>query len=101
MGISLPMKVAVAGVLNLDLGSRDGGLRVEESDPLLVARPRGSPLDTSRHHGFPIRIQTSQGFQSSHGFRRVNVRVGALEIASDFQRSRCHPNLLVTHLSSP
>ena len=87
---------AGAGVLNLDLGSPDGGLRVEESDPLLVSSPRRPPLDASRHHGFPIGIQTSQGFQSSHGFRGENVRVGVLEVASDFQLSRCHESPFAT-----
>src|SRR5262249_2200486 len=68
----------------------DGGLWIEESDPLLVSSPRRAPLDTSRHHGFTISIQTSQGLQGSHGFQGENVRVGVLEVASDFQLSRCH-----------
>src|SRR5262249_2363264 len=85
---------ASAGVLNLDLSSRDGGLWVEESDPLPVSSPRRTLFDTSRHHCFSVSIQTSQGFQSSHGFRGENVRVGVLEVASDFQRSRCHESPL-------
>jgi hypothetical protein len=80
--------------LNLDLCSGNGGLWVKESDPLLVSGPRGAPLDASRHHCFPISIQTSQGLQGSHGFGRENVRVGVLEVASDFQLSRCHESPL-------
>src|SRR5262249_8912453 len=75
---------AGAGVLNLDPGARDGGLWVEEGDSLLVSRPRPAPLDTSRHHGFPVRIQIS------HGFQGENVRVGVLEVASDCQLSCRH-----------
>ena len=81
-------KAAVARILDLDLCSRDGGLRVQESNPLLVSSSRRSSLDASRHHCFPIRIQTSQGFQSRYGFRSENIRVDAFEVASDFQLSR-------------
>ena len=78
------------GVTGFDLGSRVGGPRVEESDPLLVASPCRSPFDPSRHHGFPIRIQPCQSLQCSHGFRGENVRIGMFEVTSDFQLSRCH-----------
>ena len=46
-------EVAVAGVLNLDLRSGDGRLRVEEGDALLVSGARRAPLDAGRHDAFP------------------------------------------------
>ena len=81
-------KSAVARFLDCDLCSSDGGLRVQESNPLFVSSSHASSFDASRHHLFPIRIQTSQGFQSRYGFRSENIRVGAFEVASDFQGSR-------------
>jgi hypothetical protein len=83
-----PDKSAVARFLDFDLCSSDRGLRVQESNPLSVSSSRRSSFDASRHHSFPIRIQTSQGFQSGYGFRSENIRVGAFEVASDLQRSR-------------
>jgi len=83
-----PDKIAVARVLDFDLCSSDGGLRVQESNPLSVSSSRRSSFHARRHHPFTIRIQTSQGFQSGNGFRSENIRVGALEVASDFQTSR-------------
>jgi hypothetical protein len=83
-----------AGVLDLDPGSSYAGLWVEENDPLLVASPRCAPLDPGRHDGFPIRIQSRQGFQSSDGFWSENVRVSALEVSADFQLSCGHESPL-------
>jgi hypothetical protein len=83
-----PDKVAVARILDFDLCSSDGGLRVQESNPLFVSISRRSSFNASRHYPFPIRIQTSHGFQSGYGFRSENIRVGAFEVASDFQTSR-------------
>ena len=59
-------------------------------NPLLESSPLRARLDPSGHHCLPIGIRASQGFQRSHGFRHENVRIGVLEVASDFQLSRCH-----------
>jgi hypothetical protein len=83
-----PDKSAVARFLDFDPCSSDGGLRIQESNPLFVSSSHASSFDASRHHLFPIRIQASQGFQSLYGSRSENIRVGAFEIASDFQGSR-------------
>jgi hypothetical protein len=63
-------------------------LRAQKTNPLFVSNSRRSPFNARRHHSFPIRIQTRQGFQSGNGFQSEHVWVVALEVTPDFQPSR-------------
>ena len=65
-------------------------VRVEEGDPLFVACPCCPPLDASRHHGFPISVESRQLFEGVDGVRGVDVLIGMRQVASDLECSWCH-----------
>ena len=74
------------GVLHPDVGSRQGGVRVEERDPLLAARTRGPPVQAGGHQSPSRLVQGSQRSERRHRLGRVDVCVGPLQIAADLEQ---------------
>ena len=97
-------EVAVAGVLNLDLRPRDGGLWVEKSHPLLVPGPRRAALDAGRHELFPVFIQMRKRIQSRDSLISKDIPVLIFQIASNFKHritSRRHNSKTEKERSTP
>ena len=78
---------AVARVLNLDQRPRNVGVRIEELDAVLLARPRRSPADPVRHHLFAVVVERRQLVKRAHHLGREDVVVDRLQVAADLQHS--------------
>jgi len=75
----------VASIADFDAGPRDLDLRIEEANPLLVARsPRSSP-NPRVHHRFPVLFELDKRPQRRRHLGRKNVGVVVLQVAANLQ----------------
>ena len=79
------LEVAIAGVLNPDVGARDQRLGVQESDTLAGVRSRLPPRNALGHEFAPVTVERRQDFQSLTGRRCVNLGVCLQDAAAVFE----------------
>jgi hypothetical protein len=91
-------EVAVTRILYFDIRASDCGGRVQEPNSFFVPEPRCTPRRAAGQYGPAFRIKFRQHFECIQCLWRVNIRIFAFKIASNFKRTGSHESPLAKNV---